>query len=124
MHVVCRVVYEVGACLEEVRGRVYLGREVGEVGLAGAPDDAVLALMDAVAHPVVAHVHGLGAALLGVVVDEVHGDHVVDFAEGGVLWEAEVVERVADGDAGFAVGVCCSEFSLAGGAGDDIESHK
>lgn len=83
-----------------VGGGKMFGVVVREIGRSTLPVDVELALADAVADPVIAHVDRLGAFLLHRVVDDALGDSVVSLDGSGWLWMAKFFKRSAD-DGGF-----------------------
>ena len=62
-----------------------------------------LALFDAIAHPVKAHVHGFGSALFDGTVGDAGGAGIVGLDWSGCLWMAHVMKRGAKHGGFFAI---------------------
>ena len=92
--------------------------EVISIVVAALPVDDELALTDAVADPVVAHVDGYGAALFDCVIGDAGCCAVVDFDMRGELGMAHFNKRGSERAAFLAVTVKTGEFSL-GSAGEN-----
>jgi len=95
-----------------MRGRMMLGEVIREIVFAATPADVELALTDAIAHPMAAHVHCLGASLLdGVVGDALCG--VIVGANGSwSLFMAEFFKRVVQWHCVFAVVAKAAAFGF------------
>ena len=102
-----------------VVGRAVVLREViAHVDLARAPINVELTLLDAVADPVEAHIHGFGSTLLDVVVADSGGARIVNLDRGGWLGPAQFLEGRADGAGVLGIVVDGADFSLCGGSHD------
>jgi hypothetical protein len=77
--------------------RMMLGKIVGMIGAAWFPMDLELFLAYAVAYPVKAHVHGLGAALLDGIVADTGSSAVIGHDGGFGLGVAHFGKARADG---------------------------
>ena len=93
--------------------RVVLGKVIGQVALPLRPINVEVTLVDAIANPVVAHIHRLGATLLDHVVGETVGRAVVSLHRNRMLLPAEFfklnanwfgVDAVVEETAEFALG--------------------
>ena len=102
-----------------MRGRVVFGEVVAKVVVTFGPVDEELTLVDTVADPVEAHVHGFGATLGYGVIGDAGGCTIVRLDRSGALREAEFLERIANGTGLFAVVEDSGGFSFGGG-GDDL----
>ena len=87
---------------------------VGAVCGTAAPVDMVLTLLDAVADPVKAHVHGFGSLLLNGFVGDAAGCTVVGDHGGWWLGVAQFFEGNAQGRAFLAIVEEGGEFSFGG----------
>jgi hypothetical protein len=97
--------------------RMMLGEVVGMIGAAWFPMDLELFLADAVADPVKAHVHGLGAALLDGMVADTGSGAVIGHDGGFWLGMAHFGKARVDGARLAAVVIQAGGFGF-GGAGD------
>ena len=97
------------------------GERISEVSTAGTVVDQELLLPDAITNPVEAHVHCFGTLLLDCVVGEAFSCGVVHLHGCGRLGMIELGERDAKRDGLPAIDVGSSNFSLGGGADDNVE---
>ena len=90
-----------------MRGRMMLGEVIREIVFASSPIYVELALTDAIAYPIIAHVHCLGTSLLyGVVGDALRGVVVgadgswsllmAEFFQRGTLWDCVLAVMCTD----------------------------
>lgn len=101
-----------------VLGRMVLGEIIGKIVTAFLPVDSELALADAIADPVEAHVDGFGAALLDSVVDDAFGTGVVSLDWSGGLGPAHGDECVSKDTGVLGVDEEGAEFGFGGGGED------
>lgn len=122
------VVARISGVVEERRpdgsvmwSRMMLGKIVGMIETTFFPVDFELFLADAVAHPVKAHVHGFGAALLDGISADTHSGAVVSHDRGSWLWMAHFFKAGADGTCFTAVVVEAGGFGFSGTGDDNVE---
>jgi hypothetical protein len=104
------------------------GEVVSEVVAASGPIDVELVLKDAVADPVIPHVHGFGSALFDRVIGKVAGSAVVCQYGRRTLREAEFCKGGSNGTCFFAIveEAACFGFGSTGDnffheMGDDVD---
>jgi hypothetical protein len=97
------------------------GERISEVSTAGTVVYQELLLPDVITNPVETHVHGFGTLLLDCVVGKTFGCGVVYLHGCGRLGVVELGERDAKRDGLPAIDVGSSNFSLGGGANDNVE---
>ena len=103
-----------GAHLLVMFGAMVFGEVVAEVVFAGLPMDSKLALADAIADPVEAHVDGLGAALFDGVIEDARGTGIVDLDGCDRLWPAHFAEHRADGTCFLGIVDTGTDFCFCG----------
>ena len=86
---------------------------IGAIVFALAPIDVKLALADAIADPVEAHVHGLRSFLFNVVVGDASGCTVVGLDGSRGLRMTHFLERRSKRASGFAIMVQCTQFGFS-----------
>ena len=90
-----------------------------QISLSWGPIDLELALGDAVAEPVKAHVNGFGSILLDGVVEDTIGSAVVGLDRGRMLPESQFNESDSVGDCHTGIEVASTEFGFSG-IGEDV----
>ena len=101
--------------------RVVLGPVVGMVFRSLAPMDTELALSDAIADPVEAHVDGFGLALFDAIIDDAIGHFIIRLDGRGRLGMSQSLQCVADG-AGFP-GIVEEAGNFGFGGGREYLAH-
>jgi hypothetical protein len=84
-------------------GMMMLCEIAGGVSRSAPPIDMVLFLLNAVANPIEAHIHGFGSLLFDGFVGDTTGGAVAGNHRSRRLWVAQFVESDAEGGAFFAV---------------------
>lgn len=107
-----------------VGGCVVFGVVVSVVVGAGLPIDVVMALLDAVADPVVAHVNCTGTLLPDGVVGDADGGGVVGLYGCGGLWVAHFFKDCADDGSFFHVDEESTDFGFGSSGGDVFEDTR
>ena len=79
------------------------GEIIGPVGMAGLPENMELTLAFAIAEPVKAHVHSLGAFLFDCIIDDPAGSVIVSLQGCGGLRMAQFFQSSADGADGLGI---------------------
>ena len=116
----CRRVEISGSPLKDVFGRVVLGEEIGEIGVASGPGDSEF-VGNAILDPEVAHVDGARAAFFEGLVGDGGSCGVVGGDGSGGLGMAHVGEGLTEDLSFFHVGEEGSDFGFGGSGGDKAE---
>jgi len=80
-----------------------LGKIICPVGGTWAPKDVELALLFAIAEPIEAHVHSLGAFLFDCAIGNPTGSVVVSLEWGGWLGVAQFMQSSLNGTKGLSI---------------------
>ena len=101
-------------------GGVMLGEVVSKIVGPGLPVDKKLALSDAVADPVEAHVNCFGSSLFDSVIDDAFSSGIVSFDGSGWLRPAHLFQGGSKGSALLGILEQGTNFGFSGG-GQDLD---